>query len=187
MEQAKLPPLAPRFKNFEAMVLYFNGLYKLPVAPYPSVMEEAKWQQQRLGKEANGYSIRDLLAKRHHDFYKVILAKELKEADDINLQEDSLIDILVAQADLLGDIIVYCASEMARYGIPVMDVLKIIMDSNFSKLDENGNPIYDENGKVSKGPYYWKPEPQIKALLIKLMEEQNGPAQTQASNGEAGA
>jgi hypothetical protein len=39
------------------------------------------------------------------------------------------------------------------------------MDSNESKLDANGNPIYDSNGKFLKGPNYWKPEPKIKTLL----------------------
>ena len=40
-----------------------------------------------------------------------------------------------------------------------------IMDRNESKPDENGNPIYDANGKFLKGPNYWKPEPRIKTLL----------------------
>jgi len=39
------------------------------------------------------------------------------------------------------------------------------MDRNESKPDENGNPIYDANGKFLKGPNYWKPEPRIKTLL----------------------
>lgn len=68
-------------------------------------------------------------------------------------------------ADLLGDIQVYCASEMAKFGLPLDDVLETIMRSNFSKLGEDGNPIYDERGKVLKGPNYWKPEPAIKELL----------------------
>jgi len=45
------------------------------------------------------------------------------------------------------------------------EVLDVIMDSNESKLDGNGKPIYDSNGKFLKKPSYWKPEPKIKALL----------------------
>ena len=41
----------------------------------------------------------------------------------------------------------------------------ITMDSNESKLDANGNPIYDSNGKFLNGTNYWKPEPKIKKLL----------------------
>jgi predicted HAD superfamily Cof-like phosphohydrolase len=68
-------------------------------------------------------------------------------------------------ADLLGDIQVYCASEMRKFGLPQDDVLSIIMQSNFSKLGADGKPIYDERGKVQKGPGYWKPEPKISAML----------------------
>jgi hypothetical protein len=39
------------------------------------------------------------------------------------------------------------------------------MESNFSKLGADGQPIYDERGKVMKGPSYWKPEPRIRSLL----------------------
>jgi predicted HAD superfamily Cof-like phosphohydrolase len=70
-------------------------------------------------------------------------------------------------ADLLGDVIVYCRSEALKYGLPLEDVLDIIMDSNESKLGADGKPIYDANGKFLKGPDYWKPEPKIKALLEK--------------------
>ena len=71
----------------------------------------------------------------------------------------------IAIADLLGDVIVYCRSEALKYGIPLEEVLSIIMDSNESKLGADGKPIYDANGKFLKGPNYWKPEPKIKELL----------------------
>ena len=74
-------------------------------------------------------------------------------------------EVLTAIADLLGDVIVYCRSEALKYGLPLEDVLDVIMDSNESKLNADGNPIYDANGKFLKGPNYWKPEPRIKALL----------------------
>jgi predicted HAD superfamily Cof-like phosphohydrolase len=74
-------------------------------------------------------------------------------------------DIAVAIADVLGDIMVYCRSEALKYGLPLEEVLDVIMDSNESKLGADGRPIYDANGKFLKGPDYWKPEPKIKALL----------------------
>jgi predicted HAD superfamily Cof-like phosphohydrolase len=90
------------------------------------------------------------------------------EIDDIVNAADSggdKLDIAVAIADLLGDVIVYCRSEALKYGIPLEQVLDIIMDSNESKLGADGNPIYDANGKFLKGPNYWKPEPKIRELL----------------------
>jgi predicted HAD superfamily Cof-like phosphohydrolase len=56
-------------------------------------------------------------------------------------------------------------TEAVKYGLPSNEILKIIMESNFSKLDENGQPIIDEFGKVLKGASYWKPEPRIMELL----------------------
>ena len=44
-------------------------------------------------------------------------------------------------------------------------VLNIIMDSNESKLGADGLPIYNADGKVLKGPNYWKPEPALRKML----------------------
>ena len=44
-------------------------------------------------------------------------------------------------SDWLGDVIVYCASEARRWGLPTEKILDIIMQSNFSRLDANGEPI----------------------------------------------
>lgn len=71
----------------------------------------------------------------------------------------------VALADWLGDIIVYCASEMQRHGLDIEGVLSAIMESNFSKLGEDGKPIYDGRGKVMKGPNYVPPESNLYKLL----------------------
>ena len=89
--------------------------------------------------------------------FKATLSDEVNEIDDIiSLAKEgaSPIDVAVAIADLLGDVIVYCRSEVLKYGLPLEDVLDIIMDSNESKLGADGNPIYDANGKFLKGPNY---------------------------------
>jgi predicted HAD superfamily Cof-like phosphohydrolase len=162
-----------KIRSFEGKILYFNGMYKLPVAKFPStglVANDVK------AKNPNIKSDKQAIIKRLDDF-KVILYKELEEVEAIvaklsgtegNCEE---IDVLTELADWLGDIQVYCASEMAKFGLPNEEVLSIIMSSNFSKLGPNGEPIYDDNGKVMKGPGYWKPEPQIKQLLKEKIEE----------------
>ena len=124
-----------------------NAMYKLPASSQPSLPADVA---ERLVK------------------FKTTLIDEVHEIDDIvQLAKNggNAADIAVAIADLLGDIMVYCRSEALKYGLPLEEVLDIIMDSNESKLDANGNPIYDANGKFLKGPGYWKPEPKIKALL----------------------
>lgn len=134
-------------KEFRDRIRSMNGMYKLPVHDAPHLFSDT---EARLMK------------------FKRTLIDEIAEIDDIAEQirrgEDAL-DIQVAIADLLGDVIVYCRSEAMKYGIPLEDVLDIIMDSNESKLGADGKPIYDENGKFLKGPNYWKPEPQIRKIL----------------------
>lgn len=112
------------------------------------------------------------------DNFKVILGKEFKELDDIindmnaALSSDQTQDFdqlfirfIVAMADLLGDITVYCFSEAERYNIPMAEVLTAIMDSNFTKLGADGKPIKDENGKFLKGPNFRPPEPAIENII----------------------
>lgn len=82
--------------------------------------------------------------------------------------EEGFLRVKTEVADWLGDIIVFCASEAKRWNIPIEDVLTIIMDSNASKLGADGKPIYDERGKVLKGPNYWRPEPKIRELLLRV-------------------
>lgn len=142
--------------KFSDDIKKFNGIYKLPVSATPTL------------------DVGVPTAQRLIDF-KNILAEELDEIDEIikMVQEDTSVApvaALTALADLLGDIQVYCASEMAKFGLPLDEVLNIIMQSNFSKLGADGQPIYDERGKVMKGPGYWKPEPKITEMLAARFE-----------------
>ncbi len=167
-------PNIPKFKSVEAMILFFNGMYKLPIASSPSLAAETGWQAKRLGLPLTDI---EAAKRRIEDFFGTILQNELNEHKDIleNIEGKEYLDpldLLTDLADLLGDLIIYCMSEMARYGIPIDETLKIIMASNFSKLGEDGQPIYDESGKVCKGPGYWKPEPKILEMLTLLESEQ---------------
>ncbi len=140
-------------KNFAERIALMNAMYRLPANNEPVVPDDAA----------------DRLKK-----FKAILSEEIDEIDEIvamTQNHGSSIDIAVAIADVLGDIIVYCRSEALKYGLPLEEVLNIIMDSNESKLDADGKPIYDTNGKFLKGPNYWKPEDKIKALLQARMQK----------------
>lgn len=108
------------------------------------------------------------LNKRLETFYS-ILAEEVNEIDDINIAGSEGLDALVEIADLLGDVVVYCHSEALKYGIPIFEVLNIIMESNLSKLGADGQPIKDARGKVLKGPNFFPPEPKIRELLSAKM------------------
>lgn len=134
-------------KTFAERIALMNAMYRLPANDRPTLPDNVG---ERLVK------------------FKATLIDEVHEIDDIAAMVEKgadPADVLTAIADLLGDVIVYCRSEALKYGLPLEDVLDVIMDSNESKLGADGNPIYDGNGKFLKGPNYWKPEPKIKALL----------------------
>jgi len=137
--------------NFFDQIKKFNKMYNMP--------ENGKFDL--VGRLENFHLIVDEELEEINDILDKANGPSMGELSNEYTESELKVDV----ADLLGDIIVYCASEAERWGIPIDKVLNIIMESNFSKLDENGNPIYDERGKLLKGPNYWKPEAKIKKLL----------------------
>ena len=65
---------------------------------------------------------------------------------------------LVEVADALTDILYVTYGAGHAFGINLDDCFEEVQNSNMSKLDNNGKPIYNENGKVMKGPHYFKPD-----------------------------
>lgn len=66
---------------------------------------------------------------------------------------------LVEVADALGDMLYILAGTIIEHGMQhkIEEVFEEIQRSNMSKLGEDGKPIYREDGKVLKGPNYFKP------------------------------
>ena len=139
---------------FKDKIKAMNKMYDLPVNDTPQFYGNAP------------HTIRN---------FQCILSEEVDEAtdiiEDIHNYRTENVDVLVAIADWLADITIYCRSEAMKYGIPLEEVIATVMDSNMSKLGEDGEPIKDERGKVLKGINYWKPEPKIKELLLSRMQE----------------
>ena len=61
-------------------------------------------------------------------------------------------------ADALTDILYVTYGAGHAFGIDLDKCFEEVQSSNMSKLDINGKPIYNENGKVMKGPNYFKPD-----------------------------
>ncbi len=82
----------------------------------------------------------------------------LKEENDEYLEAAKNGD-LVEVADALGDIMYILFGTMLKHGLQdkMVEVFKEIQSSNMSKLGEDGKPIYREDGKVLKGPNYFRP------------------------------
>ena len=76
--------------------------------------------------------------------------KELKEA--INKKD------FKETIDVLTDILYVTYGAGHAFGVNLDKCFEEVQNSNMSKLDENGKPIYNDSGKVMKGPNYFKPD-----------------------------
>jgi len=76
--------------------------------------------------------------------------EELKEA----LDKKDLIEV----ADALTDILYVTYGAGHAFGINLNDCFEEVQQSNMSKLNNEGKPIYNDAGKVMKGPKYFKPD-----------------------------
>ena len=89
-----------------------------------------------------------------------LIKEELNELKDALDRKD-----LVEIADALTDILYVTYGAGHAFGINLDKCFDEVQNSNMSKLDVNGKPIYNEFGKVLKGPNYFKPN------LRKFLEE----------------
>ena len=142
-------------QDFYQAISRFNRMYKLHENDQPTL----------LGPERVG-NFHAILLEEVEEGLDLMKNYEAAQAEGAGmLSEDQRLAILTEMSDWLGDIVVYCASEAKHWGLPLNKILGVIMESNFSKLGADGQPIYDDRGKVMKGPGYWKPEPRIRELL----------------------
>jgi len=87
------------------------------------------------------------------------LYMELKREENEEYLEAAQNGDIVEVADALGDMLYILCGTIIEHGMQnvIDDVFEEIHRSNLSKLDENGQPIYREDGKVIKGPNYFPP------------------------------
>ena len=75
--------------------------------------------------------------------------EELKQA----IKDKDILEV----ADALTDILYVAYGAGHAFGINLDKCFNEVQESNMSKLDSDGKPIYNESGKVMKGPNYFKP------------------------------
>ncbi len=121
-----------------AAVTKFHEVYRIPYAVQPTTDVDPQ-----------------LIALRHR-----LMAEENEE-----YLEAALAGNLVEVADALGDMLYILCGTIITHGMQdkIEDVFREIQRSNLSKLGADGQPIYREDGKVMKGPNYFKPD--IAAIL----------------------
>ena len=82
-----------------------------------------------------------------------LIQEELQELSQAMNNKD-----LLEVADALTDILYVTYGAGHAFGIDLDKCFEEVQNSNMSKLGEDGNPIYNESGKVMKGPNYFKPD-----------------------------
>ena len=82
-----------------------------------------------------------------------LIVEELNELKEAMKNKD-----LLEVADALTDILYVTYGAGHAFGINLDKCFNEVQNSNMSKLDENGKPIYNQSGKVMKGPKYFKPD-----------------------------
>ena len=82
-----------------------------------------------------------------------LIKEELEELTEA-IKNNDLLEV----ADALTDILYVTYGAGHAFGIDLDKCFEEVQNSNMSKLDENGKPIYNESGKVMKGPNYFKPD-----------------------------
>ena len=82
-----------------------------------------------------------------------LIKEELSELTEAMNNKD-----LLEVADALTDILYVTYGAGHAFGINLDKCFEEVQNSNMSKLDENAKPIYNEHGKVMKGPNYYKPD-----------------------------
>jgi predicted HAD superfamily Cof-like phosphohydrolase len=96
---------------------------------------------------------------------KNLLRYELMREENEEYLEAANSNDLVEVADALGDMLYILCGTIIEHGMQnkIEEVFNEIQRSNMSKLGADGKPIYREDGKVLKGPNYFKPN--IKLIL----------------------
>lgn len=116
-----------------------------------------------------------------HDIFKIGNSSEMKLIDEkdytlrynlIKEENDEYLEAckngdIIEIADALGDQLYILFGTILKHGLQhkIEEVYDEIHRSNMSKLDENGEPIFREDGKILKSNLYFKPE--IKKILDK--------------------
>ena len=82
-----------------------------------------------------------------------LIAEELEEFK-VALQDKDIKEV----ADALTDILYVTYGAGHSFGVDLDSCFNEVQNSNMSKLGDGGKPIYNESGKVMKGPNYFKPD-----------------------------
>ena len=114
----------------------FQSVKKFMITFGQEVKDKAEFPNEKITKLRY-----DLIREELEELGQAIKNKDIKEV-----------------ADALTDILYVTYGAGHAFGIDLDKCFEEVQSSNMSKLDANGKPIYNKNGKVMKGPNYFKPD-----------------------------
>ena len=91
-------------------------------------------------------------SEKINDLRYELIREELEEFKEALKNKD-----ILEVADALTDILYVTYGAGHAFGIDLDKCFEEVQQSNMSKLDEKGKPIYNESGKIMKGPSFFKP------------------------------
>jgi predicted HAD superfamily Cof-like phosphohydrolase len=113
--------------------------------------EKVKIFMQTFGQEVKSKS--SLSSDKINSLRLSLIQEELDELNKA-IQDKDIVEV----ADALTDILYVTYGAGHAFGINLDQCFNEVQNSNLSKLGDDGKPIYNENGKVMKGPNYFKPD-----------------------------
>ena len=113
--------------------------------------EKVKIFMETFGQEVKSKS--SLSSDKINSLRLSLIQEELNELNKA-IQDKDIVEV----ADALTDILYVTYGAGHAFGIDLDQCFNEVQNSNMSKLGDDGKPIYNENGKVMKGPNYFKPD-----------------------------
>jgi NTP pyrophosphatase (non-canonical NTP hydrolase) len=113
--------------------------------------EKVKIFMETFGQEVKNKS--SLSSKKINSLRLSLIQEELDELKKA-IQDKDIVEV----ADALTDILYVTYGAGHAFGIDLDKCFNEVQNSNMSKLGDDGKPIYNENGKVMKGPNYFQPD-----------------------------
>ena len=116
----------------------------------------SNFQSVKIFMEIFGQEIKDKTEFPNEKIVQLRYDLIKEELDELNqaIKERDIKEV----ADALTDILYVTYGAGHAFGIDLDKCFAEVQNSNMSKLDESGKPIYNESGKVMKGPKYFKPD-----------------------------
>ena len=145
------------FTNFQK-VEEFHKAFGLPIAVTPTQISRERENLR------NGFIVEEFCELLEAQGYCDWAVSVIQDAwEQIKTDRKDREPDLVGIADALTDLKYFIEGSGLEYGIDMDQCFEEVHASNMSKLGEDGKPIYREDGKVLKGPAYFKPD--LKSIL----------------------